>query len=195
VQSEGKVLTMILERGGYVRSRDLRALGVHPSILPALERGGRLVRIKRGLYALPDHEKVDDRLEALMAIPGSVLCLGSSLSIHEIGTWEPPEIYLAVQAGRKILVPELLPVRLFHFAKDTFELGIVEDQGSMLRFYDAERTICDLFRLRHRIGADIVAEALREYMKRRPRNLPRLLEYAGKLNVLGPLKRSLEVLL
>jgi predicted transcriptional regulator of viral defense system len=193
-QSEDKVLSMILERGGYVRSKDLRALGVHPAILPALERSGRLVRIKRGLYALPDHEKVDDRLEALMAIPGSVLCLGSSLSIHEIGTWEPPEIYLAVQAGRKVLVPELLPIRLFHFAKDTFELGIVEGKGGMLRFYDAERTICDIMRFRNSIGLDIAMEALREYTRRGRKNIPRLLEYAEKLNVLGPLKRSLEVL-
>ena len=193
-QSDGKVLSMILERGGYVRSRELRALGIHPTILPALERSGRLVRIKRGLYALPDHEKVDDRLEALMAIPGSVLCLGSSLSIHEIGTWESPQIYLAVRAGRKILVPELLPIRLFHFANDTFELGIVEDKDRTLRFYDAERTICDIMRFRKVIGLDIAMEALRDYVRRGKQNIPRLLEYAGKLNVLGPLKKALEVL-
>jgi predicted transcriptional regulator of viral defense system len=193
-QREDKVLSMILERGGYVRSKDLRALGIHPTILPALERSGRLVRIKRGLYALPDHDKVDDRLEALMAIPGSVLCLGSSLSIHEIGTWEPPEIYLAVQAGRKVMVPELLPIRLFHFAKDTFELGIVEDKGSTLRCYDAERTICDIMRFRNVIGPDIAMEALRDYVRRGKKNIPKLLEYAEKLNVLGPLKKALEVL-
>ena len=195
--SEQKVLTMILERGGYARSKDLRAAGVHPGMLPDLERSGRLVRIKRGLYSLPDNEKGDDRLEALMAIPGSVLCLGSALSIHEIGTWEPPEIYLAVCAGRKVQVPELLPIRLFHFAKASFELGLIENGGldGKLRVYDAERTICDLFRLKNRLGGDIAAEALREYMKRSERRIPRLLEYAEKLHVLGPLQRSLEVLL
>ncbi|MDP2815617.1 MAG: type IV toxin-antitoxin system AbiEi family antitoxin domain-containing protein [Rectinemataceae bacterium] len=78
--SEQKVLSMILERGGYVRSRDLRAAGVHPGILPALERNGSLVRIRRGFYAIPGYEKADDRLEILMSIPGSVLCLGSALS-------------------------------------------------------------------------------------------------------------------
>ena len=194
---EQKVLTMILERGGYARSKDLRAAGVHPGMLPALERSGRLVRIKRGLYSLPDNEKGDDRLEALMAIPGSILCLGSALSIHEIGTWEPPEIYLAVQSGRKVHVPELLPIRLFHFAKANFELGLIESAGQdgRLRDYDAERTICDLFRLKKRLGGDIAAEALREYMKRKERRIPRLLEYAAKLHVLGPLQRSLEILL
>lgn len=188
---------MILERGGYVRSKDLRAAGVHPSILPALERSGKLVRISRGLYAIPDYEKGDDRLEVLMSIPGSVLCLGSALSIHEIGTWEPPEIYLAVPAGRKVTVPALMPVRLFHFAKDTFELGIVEHagHGGKLRVYNPERTICDMFRLRHRLGSDLAAEALREYLKRKERSIPRVLEYATKLKILGPVRHSLEVLL
>jgi predicted transcriptional regulator of viral defense system len=195
--SEQAVLTMILERGGYARSRDLRAAGVHPGMLPALARSGRLVCIKRGFYALPDNEKADDRFEALMAIPGSVLCLGSALSIHEIGTWEPPEIYLAVEAGRKVTVPEFLPIRLFHFAKGSFELGIItkSGQGGRLRVYDAERTMCDLFRLKNLVGGDIAAEALREYLKHKERRIPRLLEYAEKLRVLGPIKKSLEVLL
>jgi hypothetical protein len=96
--------TLGMEEGGL--NKNTMSISVHPSRLPALERRGLLVRIKRGLYALPDHEQMDDRLEALLAIPDSVLCLGSSLSIHEIGTWEPPEIYLAVRAGRKVHVPE-----------------------------------------------------------------------------------------
>jgi len=37
-------------------------------------------------------------------------------------------------------------------------------------------------------------EALREYIRRDKKNIPKLLEYAEKLNVLGPLKRALEVL-
>ncbi|MFZ4616306.1 MAG: type IV toxin-antitoxin system AbiEi family antitoxin domain-containing protein, partial [Rectinemataceae bacterium] len=153
--------------------------------------------IKRGFYALPDNKKGDDRLEALMAIAGSVLCLGSALSFHEIGTWEPAEIYLAVEAGRRVTIPELLPIRLFHFAKGSFELGLIAKAGpgGKLRVYDAERTMCDLFRLKNRLGSDIAAEALREHLKRRPRRIPRLLEYAEKLHVLGPLKRSLEILL
>lgn len=162
-----------------------------------MERDGLLIRIKRGLYALPDTGTGDDRLESLMAVRGSVLCLGSALSIHEIGTWEPPEIYLAIQAGRKVLLPKHIPVQLFHFAKETFGLGILENFGpsGKLRLYDAERTICDMFRFRHRLGSDIASEALRGYMKRTSRNFPKLLEYAEKLNILGPVKKSLEVLL
>jgi len=161
-----------------------------------MARNGNLVQIKRGLYALPENADGDDRIEALLSAPGSVLCLGSALSILGIGTWEPPEIYLAIPAGRRVLIPDILPVRLFHFAKASFDMGIEERPvpGGILRLYDAERTICDLFRLRHLLGGDLAAEALREYLKRKTRSIPKLLDYAGKLKILGPLKTSLEAL-
>lgn len=191
-----ELIARIKEEGGYVRSGELRSLGVHPSVLPALAREGILVRVKRGLYALPDATSGDERLEALLSVPGSVLCLGSALSIHGIGTWEPPEIYLAIQTGRRILVPDSMPIRLFHFAKSTFSMGILEQpmHGRMLRYYDAERTVCDLFRLRHLLGGDVAVEALREYLKRKKRNIPKILDYAGKLNIRGTLEPLLEAL-
>jgi len=190
------VLAMIKNRGGYIRSRELRMLGVHPSMLPSMERDGLLVRIKRGLYALPENQAGDERLEALMAVPDSILCLGTAMSIHNIGTWEPPTIYIAIPKGRKVKTPEHLPATIVHFAAETFTLGVVEIglPAGMLRVYNAERTICDLFRLRHRYGSDLAAGGLREYLKRSSRNLPLLLEYAERLKISGPLRRSLEAL-
>ena len=191
------ILAMIKSRGGYIHSGDLRILGVHPSLLPSMEREGLLVRIKRGLYALPESQDGDERFEALMAVPDSILCLGTAMSIHGIGTWEPPTIYLAIPRGRKVKTPEHLPATIVHFAADTFFLGAVEisTPGGILHVYDAERTICDLFRLRHRFGSDLAAGALREYLKRSSRNLPLLLEYAERLKIAGPLRRSLEALI
>jgi predicted transcriptional regulator of viral defense system len=192
-----KAISMIKTRGGYARSKDLRAAGIHPAVMPAMEKNGALIRLKRGLYTLPDYEARDERTEALLAAPGSVLCLGSALSFHSLGTWEPPEIYLAVKSGRRIRLPAFPPIRLFHFSARSFGLGLIENAGKnkMIRVYDAERTICDLFRFRNRLGRDIYAEALREYVKRRPMNIDKLLGYARELNIHGPIRRSLEILL
>ena len=196
-QAWTRAVSIIKTQGGYARSRDLRAAGVHPGVLPAMERDGRAVRLGRGLYALPDRKARDERVEALLAVPGSVLCLGSALSFHELGTWEPPEIYLAVKAGRKVRVPDSPPIRLFHFSVASFDLGLVENagRGGALRVYDAERTICDLFRFRRRLGVDMAAAALREYMKRRSRNVPKLLGYSERLRISGAVRASLEILL
>jgi predicted transcriptional regulator of viral defense system len=183
-------------QGGYARSRDLRCAGVHPAVLPAMERDGQVLRLRRGLYALPNSKGRDERVEALLAVPGSVLCLGTALSFHELGTWEPPEIYLAVKSGRKLRIPDFPPIRLYHFSAQSFGLGLIEHhgKGGSIRVYDAERTICDLFRFRRRLGADVAAAALRAYMKRRSRNIPKLLSYSEKLRISGAIRQSLEIL-
>lgn len=191
-----RAASTIKKQGGYARSRDLRAAGIHPSVLPAMERGGRVVRLKRGLYALPENKTRDERVEALLAVPGSVLCLGSALSYHELGTWEPPEIYLAVKSGRKVRIPDFPPIRVHHFSSRFFSLGLIErtGKGRALRVYDAERTICDLFRFRRSLGTDVAAAALREYVKRRSRNIPKLLDYSRHLRISGPVRHALEIL-
>lgn len=191
-----KAVSAIKSRGGYARSKDLRAAGIHPSVLPAMERDGRVLRLRRGLYALSGNKSRDERMEALLAVPGSVLCLGSALSFHELGTWEPPEIYLAIRSGRKVRIPDFPPIRLHHFSGHSFSLGLVEraGKGGVFRVYDTERTICDLFRFRRRLGKDVAAAALREYLRRRSRNIPKLLDYSQKLRISGPIRQALEIL-
>ena len=197
VQSWNRAASTIKKQGGYARSRDLRAAGIHPSVLPAMERSGRVIRLRRGLYALPENKARDERVEALLAVPGSVLCLGSALSYHELGTWEPPEIYLAVKSGRKVRIPDFPPTRVHHFSSRFFSLGLMErtGKGGALRVYDIERTICDLFRFRRSLGTDVAAAALREYVRRRSRNIPKLLDYSKQLRISGPVRNALEILI
>jgi len=39
------------------------------------------------------------------AVPGGVFCLGTALSVHRIGTWEPPEFQLAIRSDSRIGLP------------------------------------------------------------------------------------------
>lgn len=47
-----------------------------------------------------------------------------------------------------------------------------------MRIYPPEKTICDCFRYRNKLGLDIAKEGLSEYLKRKDRDLEKLLEYA-----------------
>ncbi len=60
--------------------------------------------------------------------------------------------------------------------------------------YDREKTICDIIRFRNTLGLDIAMEALKEYLKDRARNIPRLLEYAKLLRMEGSIRGYLEAL-
>ncbi len=158
---------------------------------------GTLVRLKRGLYTLTVGGNRSELADVQRAIPGCVFCLGTALSIHGIGTWEPTDVQLAVRRDRRVILPEFPPIRLFSFSGVRFELGVEEhetDTGTIL-VYDREKTICDILRFRNAIGLDIAMEALREYFKAKPRNVQKLFEYAKQLRMEGTIRAYAEALL
>lgn len=193
---ERRILSFIAERGGYSKAEALRAEGFHSSYLTRLVESGALIRLKRGLYALAKGDRRSELVDLQRAVPGAVFCLGTALSVHGIGTWEPPEVQLAIRRDSRIALPEFSPVKLFSFSGIRYELGIVEKatEAGAIRVYDREKTICDVVRFRNSLGIDIAMEALREYLKGRGRDIPRLLEYAKLLGMEGTMHGYLEAL-
>ncbi len=191
-----KIISFMAAEGGYAKAKTLRDEGVHSSQLSALVKAGVLVRLKRGLYALANGTERSELLDIQKAIPGGIFCLGTALSIHGIGTWEPPEIQLAIRRDYRIAIPESPPIRLFSFSKARFELGIIEKSvgAGTIRVYDREKTICDIIRFRNALGMDIAMEALRAYLQEHSRNIPQLLEYSKLLRMEGSMRGYLEAL-
>lgn len=195
-ETEQKVLSFIAAKGGYARAGALRAEGIHSSQLSALVESGALVRLKRGLYALAEGAERSELVDIQKVIPGGIFCLGTALSVHGIGTWEPPEVQLAIRRDYRIALPDFPPIRLFSFSGARFDLGIIEKttEAGIVRVYDREKTICDVVRFRNALGMDIAMEALREYLKGRGRDIPQLLEYAKLLRMEGSMRGYLEAL-
>ena len=77
------------------------------------------------------------------------------------------------------------------------ELGLTTKtlaDGTTIRLYNMERTICDIIRDRNKIDSQIFNTALKEYMKRKDKNLNLLYEYAKVFKISKILKMYLEVL-
>jgi len=61
--------------------------------------------------------------------------------------------------------------------------------------YDMERTICDLLRSRKSVEMQVFQDALKQYAKRKDKNLRMLMKYAAMFHVENILRPYLEVLL
>lgn len=61
--------------------------------------------------------------------------------------------------------------------------------------YDVERSICDTLRNRNQMDIAIITDAIKNYVKSKSQNIPKLMEYAQILKVDKILKKYLEVLL
>lgn len=88
-------------------------------------------------------------------------------------------------------------INAHYINKEKIELGVVVkemEDGTTIKTYNMERTICDIIRDRNKIDSQIFNTALKEYMKRNDKNLNLLYEYAKEFKILKILRMHLDVL-
>ncbi len=67
--------------------------------------------------------------------------------------------------------------------------------GHPVPVYNLERTVCDIIRCRNSLEMQTFQGALKQYIKRKDKNLRLLMQYASKFHVDKILRQYLEVLL
>lgn len=191
-KKEEKIYKVFRKYDGFARTRDILSAGVHRRDIKRIREEGRIIRVKRGLYRLSEIPVISNQgfIDLACAVPEGVICLLSALSYYELTTFNPSIISMALCRGTRRPKIEYPPVEFYYFSKKQFEAGIdeIEIKGHKVRIYSPEKTICDCFRYRNKLGLDVAKEGLSEYLKLRNRNLEKLFEYAEICRV----KRLLE---
>lgn len=186
----------IRELGGTVRTREALAAGIHPRTLYRLRDNGEIVQLSWGVYRLADLPDLAEPDLATVAkrIPEGVVCLISALAVHALTTQIPHAVHLALLRGTRYPKLEHPPLRLYLFSKTSFLAGIEERKVDevTVRVYNAEKTLADCFKFRHKIGLDVATEALRTYRRRPGANLQRVYEYARVCRVANVIRPYLE---
>lgn len=177
-----KIIKILKIHNGYARSKDILAEGIHPRDIKNILDKGLIIKVKNGLYKLTDIPVISNQsfIDLARAVPEGVICLLSALSYYELTTFNPSIISMAIY--RKSWRPkmEYPPVEFYYFSTKQFEAGIneIKIKAHKVRIYCPEKTICDCFRYRNKLGLDIAKEGLSEYLKQKDRNLEKLVEYA-----------------
>ena len=174
----------IKSQGGYIRAKDLKDnRPMYDQLLSEVAKGN-VVRLRNGIYALPD-EMAKTMVDVETIVPGGILCMYSAWAYYELTTKLPPEICIAIEKKRKVTLPAYPPISLYYWSLTTFELGVVQQEidGYKVKIYDLEKSVCDAVKFRNKIGIDISSEILKNYLKRPDKNLTRLNEYAKRMRV------------
>ena len=182
-----EIIRYITKRG-YVRMKELKEVGFHTRNISALVKSGDIERVKPGLYKIPNsdgHDYLSSFLDVTKAIPKGVICLISAISYYELSTVNPTEIFIAIPITEKPSKIEYPPTRVFYWTERNFNLGIdeIHTKKGNIKIYDKEKTICDLFRYRDKLGEDIAFEALKNYLQLKNIDLNKLRTYAEKMRV------------
>lgn len=183
---------------GYISTSEIDRKGINRYYINQLEKLGLLSRVKTGLYKWEDYDFQYnfELIDVFKIVPNGVLCLTSALAYYDLTTYNPWQYEIAIERSKKVTLPDYPPIKLIYFSSKQLELGvtIVDIDGHTERIYDMEKTICDCVRYRNKIGIDIVKEGIKEYLKRKDKDLNKLMKYAEVCRVQKTIKEYLEVL-
>lgn len=161
---------------------DVRARGWSPQLLLKLHQAGRLHRVGRGLYRLPDSEITAHHAlaEVCRRVPKAVICLLSALQLHDVGTQLPREIWIALPEATHAPAFDYPPLRIVRLRGPAHSAGIdtVAEHGSKMRVYSVAKTVTDCFKFRHKIGLDVALEALKDGWRQRKFSIDDLTRFA-----------------
>jgi len=152
--------------------------------LRMLRDEGFVVKIKKGLYSLNDIE-YDQKTEVAKIIPDGVFCLYTAWQHYNLSVYNPFEFYVAIRKKQKISLPAYPPVKLHYWIDKSYLLGISEItiDNLIIRIYNLEKSVCDAVRFRNKVGVNMTSEILKNYLKRKDKDLNKLAQYARLLRI------------
>ena len=186
------IIETLQKQGGVMTTGEVKSRGDYEHLRRATV-DGTLMRIRQGVYA-ETSALANNMIDVQRIVPNGVLCLYSAFAQYGLSTHVPAAACIAIDAKRKVRLPEYPPIDLYYWKKENLEFGIVEKQisGYKVLITDMERTVCDAVKYRNKIGLDVCGEVIDNYLKNENRNITLLHEYAGRLRVKNILTKYLE---
>jgi predicted transcriptional regulator of viral defense system len=191
-------LLALAHQMGVLRARDLVAHGIARDYLAPLVVEGRLKRVDRGLYVLPEAVQSTHYplAEATKRVPGGIICLHSALAFHHLTPHTSDEIWVAMNRGTHHPKTTTLPLHVLRFSGLARSFGVEEHRidGVQVRVYSPAKTVADCFKFRYKLGVEVALEALRETWYARRATLSDLWEAAQVCRVTSVMRPYLEML-
>lgn len=191
-------MNIFAENKKFITTSELKDLGYSYYKIGKLEEQGILSRVNRSTYEnLTYTGDENDFFSAEAFVPNGVICLMSAAQYYELTNFLPDAVDVAIERKKKVnTLPEWPVIRLFYFDPSRMDLGVTEvrDGDNCFHIFDIEKTVVDIIYYRNKIGIEETAEVLRNYLKRRDRQIDRLYAYANRLRCEKIVRTYLEVL-
>ena len=188
-KSYDRAMDTFHEHHGYMTFGQLKEAGVTIGMIHSLEEMGVLEKISRGVYWCRDcgWEKPKDYkyIEASKVYPKAVFCLESACYLNGLTEKEPEILTIATSREDRKIITLPFEFRRFYLQNAGLEGEILQkdtDFGSY-RYYDQDRTICDVIRLQDKVCGEIVFEVIDKYRQEQAIR-KRVMRYAEALRAM-----------
>lgn len=184
---------------GIASTAELKASGLYPVQLGRLVQDGTLLRLRHGYYQMAGDNSISEAQYLVKLLPEAIICMESALYHYKYSDFLPRAWSISVP--RTLSLPKLkldvLVLRPYFVQSDFYELGKVTTKidGIELSIYDRERCLCDCFKYRYKMDSELFNKAIIAYSQDPQKNIPKLSEYARKMNLTNVINNIMGVIL
>ncbi len=169
---------------GYVTSLELDNYDIHRMYLNIMWKQGIVEKVGKGIYI--DSTKIEDNYYIFsLSMQNTIYSHMTALYFHGLSIKAPNDKY-DITVKRTYNNKHLKNHEVFYVSDDVYELGLTKvktPMGNSVRAYDIERCICDIIRSKNRMDIELVKHSIREYIKRKDKDIVKLSNYAEKLGI------------
>lgn len=188
-----KIHRALTKSGGVIRSYELQEPRAYYNINKEI-KSGNVIRIKNGVYMLPE-ELASTMIDVARIVPGGVVCLYSAWDYYGLTTQIPDGFYIAIEKHRKVVVPDIMGIILCYWQEKYCTMGVVETEiaNHKVKIFCIEKSVCDAIKFRNKIGTEVAIEILKNYLKRKERNISLLMDFAKRMRILSTMRQYIEM--
>lgn len=197
VTQNEQIKNLIISNDGMIQTSQVIELGISKPVLYQYIKENEMEQIAHGVYATKD-TWIDSMYLVHLRCEQAVFSHETALFLHDLTDREPMEYEITVKTGYNPSKLKEDGIKVYTVKKELHGEGIVMMQtpfGHSVPVYNMERTICDIIRNRNNTEVQTFQTALKQYTKRKDKDLRLLMQYATEFRVDKILRQYLEVLL
>lgn len=192
-----KIDKLLEKQNGIIRTSQVINEGIPKQTFYMYARNRELEQVAHGIYVTKE-AWVDSMYILHLRCEQAVFSHDTALLFHDLTDREPMQYAVTVKTGYNPSKLKNEGIQVYSIKKERHDLGLIRMKtsfGHEVYVYDMERTICDLIRSRSTIESQVFQDALKQYAKKKDKDLRTLMKYAKELHVENILRQYLEVLL
>lgn len=184
-ESNIEIIKKIMDsNNGYITTKELENFDISRNYISIMKNKNIIEKVARGIYI--DKNKIEDIYYVLnLTAPKIIYSHMTALYFHNLSI-KAPDNSFDITVTKKYNNPKLKKHNTFYVDNKLYEVGLTiatTPQGNKVRVYDIERCICDIIRSKKRMDIEHIKYAVREYIKRKDKDLIKLSKYADMFGI------------
>ena len=188
--------SLVKNNNGYLFVSEGERAGISRTYIYQYIKEKELEQVAKGIYVTPN--TWPDMLYVLQHNnPKIIYTDETALYLNMLMEREYAEICVGIPKGQNGGRLRDRGIIVHQERKDVYGLGVCSIEtnfGNPVRVYDKERCICDLVRNRNKHESQTFQAAIKTYMRRKDKDLSRLMTYAERIGIRDEVMKYVEVL-